>query len=74
MAFKSVTNSGISDADLARGFCETGAIPEVGESISNADAAMAKEKKEAARHRADCEKYGWEYSEPRGGFMDDCDE
>ena len=74
MAFKSVTNSGISDADLARGFCETGAIPEVGESISNADAEMRKDKKEAAAYRAMCEKNNWEYTEPRGGFMDDCDE
>lgn len=74
MAFKSVTNSGISDADLARGFCETGAIPKIGESISNADAKMRKEKKEAAAYRAMCEKNDWEYTEPRGGFMDDCDE
>ena len=74
MAFKSVTNCGISDADLSRGFCETGAIPEVGESISNADAEMRKEKKEAAAYRAMCEKNDWEYTEPRGGFMDDCDE
>ena len=74
MGFKTSTNGGLSGSDLSRGYTDTGAIPEVGESISNAQAEADKEAKRAAEHRTMAKKYGWDYQEPSGGFMDDCTE
>ena len=42
-----VDNEGMSAADLERGYSMTGAIPETGESISNAQAEADKEAKVA---------------------------
>jgi hypothetical protein len=67
-----VENGGVSAADLERGYSDTGAIPEVGESISGAQAAANKEAKEAADYRTMCKKNDWNCPEAREGFMDDC--
>lgn len=69
---KFVENEGVSAADLERGYSDTGAIPEVGDSISGAQAAADKEAKEAADYRAMCKKNDWACPEGREGFMDDC--
>jgi hypothetical protein len=69
---KFVENGGVSAADLERGYLDTGAIPEEGESISGAQAAADKEAKEAADYRAMCKKNDWDCPEPTGGFLDDC--
>jgi hypothetical protein len=69
---KFVENEGASAADLERGFSDTGAIPETGESISGAQAAADKEAKEAADYRAMCKKNDWNCPEETGGFLDDC--
>ncbi len=74
MAFKNTTNSGVSDSDLARGYSDTGAIPEVGGSISGAQAEADKRAKHEREERKMAEKYGWDYTEPSGGFLDDCTE
>lgn len=50
-----VENSGASAADLERGYSNTGAIPETGESISGAQANADKEAKEG-RITAPCAK------------------
>lgn len=68
---KFVENGGVSAADLERGYSDTGAIPEVGESISNAQAEADKEAKEAADYRAMCKKNDWSCPADRGGFLDD---
>lgn len=68
-----VENSGASAADLERGYSDTGAIPETGESISGAQANAEREAKEAADYRAMCKKNDWDCPEERGGFLDnDC--
>ena len=67
-----VENSGASAADLERGYSDTGAIPETGESISGAQDNADKEAKEAADYRAMCKKNDWDCPEPTGGFLDDC--
>jgi hypothetical protein len=69
---KFVENEGASAADLERGYSDTGAIPEIGESISGAQAAADKEAKEAADYRAMCKKNDWNCPEETGGFLDDC--
>ena len=66
-----VENSGASAADLERGYSDTGAIPETGESISGAQANADKEAKEAADYRAMCKKNDWSCPADRGGFLDD---
>ena len=66
-----VENEGASAADLERGYSNTGAIPEIGESISGAQAEADKEAKEAADYRAMCKKNDWNCPEARGGFLDD---
>ena len=68
-----VENSGASAADLERGYSDTGAIPETGESISGAQANADREAKEAADYRAMCKKGGLSWPEHLGGFLnDDC--
>lgn len=66
-----VENEGMSAADLERGYSMTGAIPETGESISNAQAEADKEAKAAAGYRAMCKKNDWSCPADRGGFLDD---
>lgn len=65
MAFKSVTNSGVSNSDLKRGYTDTGAIPEEFDNVQTADADAAKEAKERAT-------YGYMPEPVREGFMGDC--
>lgn len=66
-----VENGGVSASDLERGYSTAGAIPETGESISNAQAEADKEAKAAADYRAMCKKNDWSCPADRGGFLDD---
>ena len=66
-----VENEGMSAADLERGYSMTGAIPETGESISNAQAEAGQDANAAAGYRARCKKNDWSCPADRGGFLDD---
>ena len=70
MGFKSVTNSGLSDSDLKRGYSNTGAIPEDGDSLSNAEQNAKDEAKQEKAERAMAEKYGWPVESDAGGFLE----
>ena len=67
---KIVENGGLSQAALDRGYTDTGAIPEDGGSISGAEAEARKERKMEREERAMAKKYGWDYTEDEGGFLE----
>jgi len=67
---KNVTNGGISAFDLERGYSDTGAIPDIGDSISGAEEKAAKYAKREREEQAMAKKYGWDEEPMRGGFMD----
>lgn len=69
MAFKENPNCGVSQRDLERGYSNTGGIPDIGDSISNADAEMRKDQREAREMSALAEKFDWGYDPPRSGFL-----
>lgn len=75
MGFKNVSNSGMSDADLARGYSDTGVIPEEGSDLMNAQADADKEAREDKKERAMAKEMGWPVEDDFGGFLErnDCD-
>ncbi len=63
-------NSGVKAYDLEYGYCETGAIPDIGDNVMTADADMAAEKRMEARERKMYKDMGFIQDEDVGGFLE----
>jgi len=63
-------NSGTKPYDLEYGYCETGAIPEIGDNIMTADANMAEENRMEAQERKMYKAMGIVQDEDVGGFFE----